>query len=159
MSSALATLLGQNMYTLKREYGSSATFCHLQSSETDYLTGEKRVSYAAVALDAIIALPNTLTTTLVASVARISTNKLLAYGGQYHVGDRGFIVDGSDLNWPIRQDDWIIHKGNRYSPTMIVRMFQGTAWFVTARNHPGQPLTFHVAGYSDLLARVEVAHG
>lgn len=159
MPHVLDALLSNNLYLLKRQYGSPLIFCSLQDYSTDYRTGEKGVDYYPVPVAKVIALPSHITRSLVASVARISTNKLTAYGGQYNTGDRGFIIEGQDiLDLPVRKDDWLLHRGRRYSPILIFRVFQGSAWLVTARAHPGQPLTFHVAGHSALVFQEGTLH-
>jgi hypothetical protein len=86
----------------------------------------------------------------VASVSRISSNKLLAYGGEFTVGDRGFIIQGSDTpaDWVVKKDDWIVYRGERYSLKTIFNMCGNTGWMVVARKHPGTPIVFDLEAHN-----------
>jgi hypothetical protein len=143
-------MVGQNLYTLKRQYGGSAVLCCLLDADTDYQTGSKTVEYRFCSIPRLIVLPSRIMRDVIASVARISVNKPLAYGGQFQVGDRGFIIDGRDIpaGWEVKQDDWILYRGGRYSIKTVLRVCGNTGWAIVARKHSPQALTFHVAADS-----------
>ena len=155
----LIRMVEQNLYALKRQYGGPVIFCSLLDADTDYHTGCKVVRYRAWPLNNAIVLPSRMSRDVVASVARISSNKPLAYGGEFNVGDRGFILDGGDLpaDCEVKKDDWLLYRGERYGVKTIRRVCGNIGWIVVARKHPGMPLTVHVTAHSAVDVRGEAS--
>ena len=146
----LTRMIERNLYMLKRQYGGPVVLCSLLDADTDYRTGTKVVQYAIRPINKAIVLPSRMWRDVVASVARISSNKRLAYGGEFNIGDRGFMVQGSDVpaGTEVKKDDWIVYRGERYSVKTVLNVCGGSGWLVVARKHPGTPLTFHVTAHS-----------
>lgn len=144
----LIRMVNQNLYSLKRQYGGRVVLCSLIDTDTDHTTGIKSVDYQITHIRRAIILPSRMMRDVVASVARITSNKQLAYGGEFHAGDRGFILHGKDVpsGVMIRADDWIVYRGERYSITKVLNVCGNTGWMINARKHQGTPLTFHVTG-------------
>jgi hypothetical protein len=156
----LVRMVEQNLYKLKRQYGGPVVLCSLSDANTDYTTGTKVVQYSICHVHRAIVLPSRVWRDVVASVARISTNKPLAYGGEFNVGDRGFIIQGSDVpdGTTVKKDDWLIYRGDRYSVKTILDVCGGVGWMVVARRLPGVPLTFHVTANSAANLLQEASH-
>lgn len=159
-NSQLTRMVEENLYVLKRLYGGRIVLCSLLDASTDHKTGVKTKDIETCHIKKAIVLPNKMTREVVESVARISMNKPLAYGGEFTIGDRGFIIQGSDApkGWNLKQDDWIVYRGERYSIKMVIRTCGNTGWTVVARKHPGVPLTFHVTANSAITLFDEAAH-
>jgi hypothetical protein len=157
----LTRMVSQNLYMLKRLYGGRVVFCSLVDADTDYETGVKTVQCESHQIHRAIVMPSNIVRDVVASVARISSNKKLAYGGEFNVGDRGFILQGSDLpdGWEVKKDDWIIYRGDRYSPKTILNICGGTGWLVVARKILGIPLTFYVTTHNAINLSDEASNG
>jgi hypothetical protein len=145
-NASLVNMIEQNLYTLKRQYGGPIVLCSLLDAVTDYTTGSKVVQYRTYQIAKAIVLPSRMTREVVASVARISSNKPLAYGGEFNVGDRGFIIQGSDVpsDWEVKKDDWIVYRGDRYSLKTVLNVCGNTGWMIVARKHPGTPIVFEL---------------
>lgn len=141
----LIAMVNQNLYSLKRQYGGRIVLSTLVDADTEYATGVKSVDYQIRHIRRAIILPSRVMRDVVASVARITSNKKMAYGGEFSVGDRGFIIHGKDIpsNVSIRVDDWITYRGERYGITKILNVCGDTGWMIFARKHPGTTLTFH----------------
>ncbi len=156
----LVRMVKQNLYMLKRQYGSPAVLCSLLDANTDYTTGTKVVQYSICHVRKVIVLPSRMWRDVVANVARISSNKPLAYGGEFSVGDRGFIIQGDDVpeGVGVKMDDWIVYRGSRYSVKKVLNVCGNVGWMIVARKHPGTPLTFHVTANTALNLLAEVAH-
>lgn len=156
----LIRMVNQTLYMLKRQYSGQIVLCSLTDADTDYTTGVKTVQYVPWPIRRAIVLPSRMTREVVASVARISSNKPLAYGGEFEVGDRGFIIQGTDTpnGLTIQKDDWILYRGERYSMKSIQDVCGGVGWMVVARKHPGVALTFHVTGNSSINVFAESSH-
>jgi len=154
----LVRLVEQNLYMLKRQYGSPAVLCSLLDADTDYVTGAKLVQYSICHVRKMIVLPSRMWRDVVASVARISSNKPLAYGGEFNVSDRGFIIQGGDLPLAVKKDDWIVYRGERYGVKTVLNVCGSVGWMIVARKHPGMPLVFHVTANSAINVRAEVSH-
>ncbi len=146
----LVRMVEQNLYMLKRQYGSPVVLCSLLDAETDYETGTKTVQYSICHVRKAIVLPSRMWRDVVASVARISSNKPLAYGGEFNIGDRGFIIQGDDVpgGVGVEKDDWIVYRGERYSVKTVLNVCGNVGWMIVARKHPGTPLVFHVTANS-----------
>lgn len=145
-SPTVTKLVRQTVQALKRQYGGPAVLCSSISSTTDYRTGGKTNSFTTHSIRRAIVLPSNVAREVVASVARISSNKPLAFGGAFNMGDRGFIIDGADITGvDIKKDDWIVYRSERYSPTTIQKVAGGVAWALIARKHPGQTFAFDLA--------------
>lgn len=144
LNCSLRCMVKRTLYALKRQYGGSIVFCSLMDADTDYRTGKKRVPARFVRIRRVVVLPSRMSRDAVASVARISVNKPLAYGGQFNAGDRGFIIDGSDMpdGWHVKKDDWIVCRSERYSIKMILRIRGDMGWMIVARKHPGVPFAY-----------------
>jgi hypothetical protein len=155
----LIRMVEQNLYMLQRQYGGPIVFCSLLDADTDYQTGSKVVQYRTWPVQKAIVLPSRMWRDVVASVARISSNKPLAYGGEFNVGDRGFIIRGGDVpdGWEVRKDDWIVYRGERYSVKTVLDVCGNVGWMVVARKHPGTPLVFHVTGHNAVHLTEEAA--
>lgn len=145
----LIRMIERNLYVLKRQYGGPVVFCSLLDANTDYSTGSKVVQYKTCSINRAVVLPSRILREIVASVARISSNKPLAYGGDFIIGDRGFIIQGSDLpsTWDVKKDDWIAYRGERYSIKKIINVAD-TGWLIVGRKHPGTQRVFHVTAHS-----------
>jgi len=146
----LVRMVKQNLYSLKRQYGGAVVLCSLLDADTDYQLGSKVVQYTTCHIRRAIVLPSRITRDVVLSVSRISSNKPLAYGGEFNVGDRGFIIDGADLpdGWEVKKDDWITYRGERYSVKTVLKVCGDIGWMVVARKHLGTTLTYHVTANS-----------
>jgi len=146
----LIRMVNQNLYSLKRQYGGHVVLCSLIDAETDYTTGIKSVEYQICHVRRAVVLPSRMMRDVVASVSRISSNKQLAYGGEFNVGDRGFMIHGKDVptGWEIRKDDWISYRGERYSIETVLNVCGNTGWMIAARKQPGSPLVFHVQAHN-----------
>jgi hypothetical protein len=140
----LIRMVRQTLHALKRQYGGRAVLCTLIDSDTNYRTGGKTRQFTTHSIARVIVLPSRMSRDVVESVARISSNKPLAYGGQFNVGDRGFIIDGQDLpsDHEIKKDDWIVYRSERYSINTITKVVGGVGWAIVARKHPGQKFSF-----------------
>lgn len=135
----LIRMVRQTLHALKRQYGGAAVLYVLLDSDTDYRTGVKTIQTDDYPITRVIVLPSRMSRDVVESVSRISSNKQLAFGGQFNIGDRGFIIDGKDLpsGVEIKKDDWIVYRDERYSITTITRVVGGAGWAIVARKHPG----------------------
>jgi hypothetical protein len=155
----LIRMVEQNLYTLKRLYGGRIVLCSILDANTNYTTGTKVMPYSIRHIDRAIVLPSQVLRDVVASVARISSNKPLAYGGEFNVGDRGFIIQGKDIGGiTVRKDDWIVYRGERYSPKKILNVCGNTGWMIVARRIPGTTLMFHVTAHNAMLLSGEASH-
>lgn len=158
-NASLISMVEQNLYTLKRQYGGHIVLCTLIDADTDYQTGTKTVEYSTTHVRRAVVLPSRVTRDTVLSVARISSNKPLAYGGEFDVADRGFIISGSDIiGLEVRKDDWLVYRGDRYSVKMVIRIAGNVGWMVVARKHLGVPLTFHTMAHSAINVDAEASH-
>ena len=147
----LIRVIRQTLHALKRQYGGAAVLCTHIDLSTDYRTGQKTSQFTTHSIPRVIVLPSKMSRDVVESVARISANKPLAYGGQFNIGDRAFIIDGQDLpGVEIRKDDWIIYRSERYSITTITKVVGGVGWAIVARKHPGQTFSYDLTGHSPI---------
>lgn len=147
----LIRLVRQTLHALKRQYGGAAVLCTHTDLSTDYRTGKKTSQFKTHPVHRIIVLPSRMSRDVVESVARISSNKPLSYGGHYNVGDRGFIIDGQDLpGVEIQKDDWIIYRSERYSITTISKVVGGIGWAIVARKHPGHAFSYELSGFTPI---------
>ena len=155
----LVSMVEQNLYTLKRQYGGHIVLCSLLDADTDYRTGQKTIEYSTTHVRRAIVLPSRMTRDTVLSVSRISSNKPLAYGGEFDVGDRGFIISGKDIpGLEVKKDDWLVYRGERYSVKMSIKVCGDIGWMVVARRLLGVPLTFHVTASSAINIYAEASN-
>lgn len=156
-SPTVTKLVRQTVQALKRQYGGAAVLCSSHSSTTDYRTGGKTNSFSTHSIRRTIVLPSEIARDVIASVARISSNKPLAYGGAFNSGDRGFIIDGADIiGVDLKKDDWVVYRSERYSITMILKVAGGVAWALVARKHSGQTFAFDLTA-ADTIAISDTA--
>ena len=146
----LIRMVEQNLYMLKRQYGGPIIFCSLLDANTDYTTGSKVVQYRTCPIQRAIVLPSRMSRDVIASVARISSNKPLAYGGEFNVGDRSFIIRGNDMpsGVVVQKDDWIFYRGKRYGIKTVLNVCGDIGWVLIARHHPGTTIEYHVTAHS-----------
>jgi hypothetical protein len=155
----LISVVEQNLYTLKRLYGGEVVLCSLLDASTDYQTGLKTIQYSTTHVRRAIVLPSRVTRDVVLSVARISSNKPLAYGGEFDAGDRGFIISGKDIpGLEVKKDDWLAHRGERYSVKTVMKVCGDIGWMIVARRLPGVPLTFDVRANSAIHINSEASN-
>jgi hypothetical protein len=139
--SLLPRFIRKTIYSLKRKYGTEVTYFRLNSSNTDYDTGEKIVDTTAYRITKCAALPAKLARELTKNVSMISGNKLFAWGGTYDAAVRVFIIDSYDLprGFVPEMDDYIVYNGYRYSIKDVTIFEQHAGWIITAKTDVGTP--------------------
>ncbi len=132
----------QAMYSLKRQWGAPIDLYLMGTSATDLETGVKTTTKAVYPIRMAIVLPAKILREVIQSIAQISANKAMVYGGTFDSGARVFIIDQRDIRDvdDIREDDWIVYKGNRYEMKQIEEFDLGGAWMITAKRVYGSDL-------------------
>lgn len=129
----------RTLYSLKRQYGGRVDVYKLNSTDTDYETGEKTYERTMVTVPKCIVLPAKIQREAVQSISHISANKMFVYGGTYDAGTRTFIIDARDLpdDYEITNDDWLVYNGRRYDMKSITEFEQHTGWVIIGKEVKG----------------------
>lgn len=132
----------QVMYSLKRQWGAPIDLYLMGTSDTDLETGVKTTTKTVYPIRMAIVLPAKILREVIQSIAQISANKAMVYGGTFDSGARVFIIDQRDIRDvnEIREDDWIVYKGRRYEMKQIEEFDLGGAWMITAKRVYGSDL-------------------
>lgn len=129
----------RTLYSLKRQYGGRVDVYKLNTTATDYETGEKTYERTMVTVPKCIVLPVKIQREAVQSISHISANKMFVYGGTYDAGTRTFIIDARDLpdDYEITNDDWLVYNGRRYDMKSITEFEQHTGWVIIGKEVKG----------------------
>jgi hypothetical protein len=129
----------RTLYSLKRQYGGRVDVYKLNTTATDYETGEKTYERTMVTVPKCIVLPVKIQREAVQSISQISANKMFVYGGTYDAGTRTFIIDARDLpdDYEITNDDWLVYNGRRYDMKSITEFEQHTGWVIVGKEVKG----------------------
>jgi hypothetical protein len=125
----------QALYTLKRAFGSTVLLYKLETTETDYETGQKTTTSTYYTIPRCIVLPVKIQREVVQTISIISANKEFVQGGTYDSGLREFIIDSRDLprDFLIRQNDWLLYNDRRYELKQIYELEQKTGWHIIGK--------------------------
>jgi hypothetical protein len=129
----------RTLYSLKRQYGGRVNVYKLNSTDTDYETGEKTYDRTMITVQKCIVLPVQIKRETVQTISHISANKAFVYGGSYDAGTRTFIIDTRDLpnDYEVTDDDWLVYDGRRYDIKSISEFEQHTAWVIIGKEVKG----------------------
>lgn len=113
----------------------------VNSTNTNYDTGEKVIDTDAYRLRHCIALPAKLAREVTKNISMISGNKLFAWGGSYDAAVRVFIIDSRDLprDFIPEIDDYLVYNGYKYGIKDITIFEQHAGWIITAKTDVGCP--------------------
>ena len=136
----LLRLLRQNLYSLKRQYGTSVVYHSIESRQTDYKTGSKSSSVNTISIRHAIVLPGTFTQSAITGGAG-GLDRASNKAGGLLIGDRIFMIDGTDLpNVTPKQGDRLVHAGEEYDIIEIQTIGEMAAFVLHARlHHASQP--------------------
>lgn len=126
------SMTGQILYQFRRQYGGGPiTIYRIEEQDVDFCTGEIQSEQSCVEIACVIVLPASVTAKFVQNISKISADKRFVWGGTYDVTTRGFIVDRRDApNLELREDDWIVWKGQRYEIKNFFLYEEDAGWVI-----------------------------
>ena len=153
LNANLQCLIGQNLYTLKRQYGVEATACKLLGAETDYKTGKKTIARELYTIRRAVMLPEGIAAR--GDNTRKSTGSHSALSAGYNLDKAVFIFDARDLpqNFCFKTDDFIIVCGEYYKVAEVEVYGCDLAWVLKTHRVLGADLctTLDIAADSALI--------
>ena len=147
----LIRFIRQNIFTLKREYGSSITVYKLLDASTNLDSGVKSYTSNSYEIRRAVVLPVHMVRHVIQSISLISANKKIVQGGTFDMGDRVFIIDRRDVpsTLELMKDDWVIYDDRRYDIKTIDEYEQKTAWLIVGKLIAGVVPEQHRRTYPD----------
>lgn len=139
LNANLKRLIGQNLYTLKHQYGVEATVCKLLGADTDYKTGRKTIARELHNVRRAVMLPEEIAAR--ADTSRNSSGSHLASAG-YNLGKAVFIFDARDLpaGFCFKTDDFIVVQGEYYKVAEVEVYGCDLAWVLKTHRVLGADL-------------------
>lgn len=149
------------LYQLKRRYPGSIDIMRRTTNAVDTATGRKSVDLRGVHVDRAIVLPSNVSRAALFDRTYIANDRDFAYGTNFDVTVRTFIIDRLDLpaDFEITIGDYIVHQSVRYNVQKSQKFEEDAGFIVLAKETLAEPpnlsLAIHV--YDDLGIVIDVA--
>lgn len=134
------------VYKLKRQYGTPAVLAQVETTGTDYATGEVSREYTTLAIARAILLPDSESLLTIYSGPFYQAGREFTYGAAFEEGQRYCIIDAKDLRGiEITISDYLTVNTYRYGIKKIVAVAEGYAFMLLLNrlepsDHPNTPL-------------------
>lgn len=141
VSPRLTRLIRQTLYDLKIAFGQQVSVYKIESSDTNYETGEKQISTVARLVKKAIVLPSDQSLQILQGVNYLAASKVFTSlgGGTWDSTQRAFIFDGVDAVDGIGLTDYLVLDGQRYDVASIEALTGNLGFLVVGKHVLGQP--------------------
>lgn len=123
------SFLRNQLYFLKKDYGSPATLIQHIHEQTNTVTGERTVQRNILHLAKVVELPENMMRKFWYDVAFLKSNTNFTYGGEVDIFQKQIILDARDLKGAkLKQRDYIIMHHVRYVVEKATDMSHGLGY-------------------------------
>ena len=128
----------KNLYSLKRQYGTSVVVYKLLDVDTNYRTGQKTVTRTLYRVRRAIMLPEEV----LRKAGGLNNEKAVMTGAGFDKGDATFIFDPRNLpdGFQFELDDYVVVKDGFFKLIQIEEYGVSLAWVLKTRRVNGSEL-------------------